>query len=107
MLQDWLVVAPSSKNITVSTVLFDKYEEVNIAFTNCVSQFSMFPTKGTVKLENENKVHAQGIDIILCLLPLCPIIYLFVPVYYYTGHPFNTISLGALKYYVCFQKVTY
>ena len=28
------------------------------------------------------------------------------PVYYFTGHPYNTISLGALKFYVGFQKVT-
>ena len=28
------------------------------------------------------------------------------PVYYCTGHPSNTISLGAPKFYVCSQKDT-
>ena len=29
-----------------------------------------------------------------------------VPVYYFSGHPSNTISSGALKFYAGFQKVT-
>ena len=29
-----------------------------------------------------------------------------VPVYYFPSHPYNTISPGALKFYVGFQKVT-
>ena len=65
------------------------------------------PTKGTVKLANGNMVHDQGIGIILCHFPKCSIIYTFVPVYYFPGHPSNTILSGALKFYVGFQKVTY
>ena len=65
-----------------------------------------FPTKATVKLDNGNTGHAQGIGIILCHLPNCSIIYPEGLVYYYLGHPYNTISSGALKFYVGFQKVT-
>ena len=35
----------------------------------------------------------------------CSIIYPVVPVYYCTGHLFNTISSGALKFYVGCQKI--
>ena len=105
VLQDWLVVAPISNMYTVATVLFHKYEVFNVAITNCMSQFSMFvPTKATVKLDNGKTLHAQVIEIILCLFPNCSIIYLVGPVYYFPGHPSNTISSGALKFYVGFQK---
>ena len=63
------------------------------------------PTKATVKLVNGNKVHAQGIGIILCRYPKFPIIYLVGTFYYCTCHSSNTISSGALKFYVGFQKV--
>ena len=40
-----------------------------------MSHFSMFvPTKTTVKLANGNRVHAQGIVIIVCRFPKCSII---------------------------------
>ena len=64
------------------------------------------PTKATVKLVNGNTGHAQGIGIILCCFPNCLIIYPVGPVYYCTGHPSNTISSGALKFYIGFKKVT-
>ena len=89
---------------TVSNVLFHKYGGVNVAVTNCMSHFSMFvPTKYNMKLANVNLVHAQGIGIILCRFPNGPIIYPTVPVYYFPGHPSNTISSGALKFYAGFQ----
>ena len=66
-----------------------------------------FTTNITVKLANENTGHAQEIGIILCNCTNCSIIYTVVPVYYFPGHPSNTISLSALKCYVGFKKVTY
>ena len=63
-------------------------------------------TKATLTLANGNTGHAQGIGIILCLFLNCSIIYPVTPVYYCPGHPSNTISSGALKFYVGFQKVT-
>ena len=55
MLQDLLVVAPSLKCYTVSTVLFHKYLGASVVVTNCMSHTSMFmPTKDTVKLANGN-----------------------------------------------------
>ena len=72
ILQAWLVVAPSSKFYTVSTVLFHKDGEANVAVTDNMSHFSMFfPTKDTVKFANENTGHAQRIGIILCRFPTC------------------------------------
>ena len=72
-----------------------------------MSHFSMFfPTKSTVKLANRNMVHAQEIGIVLCHFPNCSIIYPVGPAYYFPGHPSNTISSGALKFYVDFKKVT-
>ena len=92
MLQDLLVVAPTSKVYTVYTVLFNKYGGDNVLLTNCMSHFSMFvPTKATVKLANEKTGHAQVIGIILFHSPKRPIIYLAGPVYYFPGHPYNTI----------------
>ena len=59
-----------------------------------------------MKLANGNMGHAQGIGIILCRFPNCSIIYPVGPVYYCPGNPSDTISLGALKFYVGLQKVT-
>ena len=102
------MIAPTSKFYTVSTVLFHKYGGANFAVTNCMSQFSMFsPTNATVKLANGNTGHTQGINIILRRFPNCNIIYTVGPVYNFTGQPSNTISSGALTFYVSFQKVTY
>ena len=107
MLQALLVVTPSSKSYTVSTVLFHINGGQNVAVTNCLSHFSMFvPTKATVKLANGNTVHAQGIGIILCRSPNCSIIYTMEPDYYFPDQAPNTISLGALKFYFGSQNVT-
>ena len=101
------MVAPPSKFYTASTVLFHKDGGANIAVTNCMSQFSIFvPTKSTIKLDNRNTGHAQGIGVILCHFLNCSIIYPVGPVYYCPGHPYNTISSGALKFYIGFKKVT-
>ena len=52
-----------------------------------MSHFSMFlTTKGTVKLDNRNMGHAQGIGIILFRFPNCSIIYTVGTVYYFPGH---------------------
>ena len=102
-----MVVVPPSKFYTVSTVLFHKYVGANFAVTNCMSHFSMFvQTKATLKLANENTGHAQGIGVILCQFHNCSIIYPVVTVYYCPDQPFNTISSGALKFYIGFKKVT-
>ena len=50
--------------------------------------------------------HTHKLQTILCRFPNCSIIYPVVPVYYCPGHPSNTISAGALKFYIGFQKVT-
>ena len=106
MIQAWLVVAPNSKLYTVSTVLFNKDVGANVTVKNCMSHFYMFvPTKATVELASGNTGYAQGIGIILCSFTNCSIKYPVVPVYYCPGHPSNTISLGALKFYVGFKKV--
>ena len=36
MIQDWLVVTPTSKCYTFYTVLFHKYVKANVAITNCM-----------------------------------------------------------------------
>ena len=106
ILQDLLVVAPPSNFYIFSTVLFHKDVGANVAVTNFMSHFSIFaPNKATVKLANGNTGHVQVIEIILCHFPNCPIIYPAGPVYYFPGHPSNTISSGSLKCYACFQKV--
>ena len=64
------------------------------------------PTKAILKLANRDTEHSQGIGIILCNFPNCFIIYSVRPVYYFPGHPSNTTSSGALKYYFDFQNVT-
>ena len=73
-----------------------------------MSQFSMFvTTKATDKFSNVNTGHAQVIGVILCRFPNFLIIYLVGGFYYCLGRPYNTISSGALKFYVSSQKVTY
>ena len=67
---------------------------------------SLVPTKATVKLANGNTGHAQGIGIILCRFPNCSSIHPVGPVYYCPGHTSNTISSGALRFYIGFKKVT-
>ena len=59
-----------------------------------------------MKLANRNTGHAQGIGIILCRFPNCSIIYTVGPVYSFPGHPSNTISSVALKFYIGFKKFT-
>ena len=63
------------------------------------------PTEATVKLDDGNTVHAQGIVIILCLFPNCSIIYTVGTVYYCPGHPSNTISSGDLKFMLVFKRL--
>ena len=95
------MVAPPSKLYTVSTVLFHKYGGANVAVTNCMSRFSMFvPAKATLKLAGGSTAYDQVIEIILCCFPNCSIIYPVGPVYYFPGHPYNTISTGNLKFYI-------
>ena len=102
-----MLVAPTSEFYIVSTVFFQKYREVKVVVTNCMSQFSMFvPTKATVKLANGNTLNSQGIAMILCHFTNCSIIYPVGPVYYCPSHPYNIISPGPIKFYVGFQKVT-
>ena len=102
-----MMVAPPSILYTVSNVLFHKYVGENVAFTICMSHFSMFPpTKATVKVANQNMVHVQVIGIILCFFTNCSIIYRVGPVYYYPGHPYNTITSGSLNFFVGFKKVS-
>ena len=43
ILQAWLAVEPPSKCYTVSNALFHKYGGVNVAVTNFMSHFSIFP----------------------------------------------------------------
>ena len=87
-------------------MLFHKYGGMNISVKNCMSHFSMFVSiNSTVKSANVNTIHSQVIGIILFCFTNFPIMYPVVPVYYCPGHPSNTISSGALKFYVVFQKV--
>ena len=62
--------------------------------------------KSNLNLYDGNTGHAQVIGIILCQFPNCLIIYTFGPFYYCPDHPSNTISSGALKFYIGFKKVT-
>ena len=101
------MVTPPSIFYKVSTVLFHKYGGANVSVTNFISHFSMFvSTKATVKLSNVSTGHAQGIGIMFCHFPKCLIIYPVGPVYYCPCHPSNTVSSGALKFYVGFKNVT-
>ena len=107
MLQAWLTAAPLSTFYTECNVFFHKYGGANAEVTICMSNFSMFPpTKSNVKLANGNTGNAQVIGMILCWFPTCSIIYTVGPVHYFPGHPSNTISSGAFKSYVVFQRVT-
>ena len=100
------MVAPTSKFYTTSTVLFHKYGGANVAVKNFMSHFYMFlPIEATAKLAYQNTVYAQVIGIILCCFTNCYILYPVGPFYYCPGHPYNTISSGALKCYVEFQKL--
>ena len=66
-----------------------------------MAHFSMFvQTKANVKLTDGNMGHNQIIGIILCHFSYCPIIHPTGPVYYYPFNPYNTISSGALKFYI-------
>ena len=88
-------------------MLFCKNGGTNFIVTNCMSKFYMFvPTKATMKLDNGNTVHAQVFGIVLYTFPNCSIIYTVLPVCYCPGHPSNTSSSIALKFYVGFQNVT-
>ena len=72
-----------------------------------MSQFSIFsPTKATMKLANGNTENAQGTGINLCNFYYCSTVYPVGPVYYFPVHPSNTISSGALRFYVGSQNVT-
>ena len=103
ILKTILLVDPSSKIYTVSTVLFNKYEESNVIVSNGLSHlYISVMTKSNVKLANDSMGHAQGIWIILCYFPNFPIVYHVGLVYYFPGHPYNNTSLGTLKYYVGF-----
>ena len=87
-------------------MLFLKDGGVNIGIPDFFSTFSIFvPTRANMKFSGGNMGHAQLIGIILCRFTNCPNIYHVGPVYYYPGHPSNTISLDALKFHVGFQKV--
>ena len=102
------MVAPQSIFYILYFVLFHKYVGESFAVTNCMSPFFMFVrTKSVVKVANGNTVRAQVIGIILCRLTNCSIIYPVVPVYYFPCHPYDIISLGDLKFYPGFQRVTY
>ena len=97
------MVAPTSIFYTVFTVFFHKDGLANVSVTNCMSHFSIFvPTNAILKLANGNAGHAQGIGIILCLFPNCSVIYPVGPVYYCPDHPSNTVSSGALNFYIGF-----
>ena len=103
---DWWL--PILKHLyKVSTVLFHNNGGANVEVKNFMSHFSMFvPTKATVKIANGNTLNYQWIGIILCRFPNYYIIYPLGPVYYCLGRPSNTISSGALKFYVGFKNVT-
>ena len=93
MLHDWLVVAPSSKIHTVSTVFFHKYGEDNVSVNNWMSYFSMFvPTRATVKMANGNTGHAQGIGIFLCHFPKL--------YYYISGGTSLILSRSLFQHYI-------
>ena len=107
IIQALLGVDLSSKFYTVYTVLFHKYAYTNVGVTNIMLHLSMLvPTNANVKMANGNKGYAQVIGIILYHFLNFPIINPVRPVYNFQGQPSNTISLGALKCYAGFQKVT-
>ena len=63
-------------------------------------------TKSNMKLSNGNTGHSQLIGVILCCFTNYSIIYPVVPVYYFPGHPYKIIPLGALKCNVGLKNVT-
>ena len=92
IIQAWLVVDPPSKFYAVSTVLFYKHWGVNVAVKKFLPHFSVFvPTKANVKPDNVNKDMTQELGLFVCRFPNCYIIYTVGPVYYFPGHPYNTI----------------
>ena len=100
MIQAVLVITTPSIVFAVSTVLFHKYLGANVYVPNCMLHFYMFaPTKATVELANGNTGHTQGVRIILCSFTNCTIICPAGPIYYFTRHPYNTISLCFIKFY--------
>ena len=99
------MLSPSLKFYTVSTVLFRKYLGENFAVTNFMSRFYMFdPTRATVELANVNTGHALGIGIISCFFPNLTMIYPAGTIFF-SGHPYNTNSLGALKFMLFFKRL--
>ena len=103
ILQYWLVVDPTSKDYTLSTVFFHKHEGEKFGVTNLMSHFSMFlPTKANVKLSNGNTGHAQLIGNVLCFFTNYPIIY---PVgTFYSFLPFQYHVIGCPKMSCWFEK---
>ena len=86
--------------------MFHKYGGANVGVTNCLSCFPMLvPNISNVKLADGNMDHAQGIGNILCQFTKLPVIYPVRPVYYFPGHPLNTVSVGDLKYYVDLKRL--
>ena len=102
------MVSPPSKFYKFSFVFFHKDVGDNVTVTNFISHFSkFFPTKAIVKLANLNTVHSQVIGIVVCCFPNGSTIYLVVTVYYFPGHPSNTISSGALKtFMLAFKRLS-
>ena len=71
MLQDWLMVAPTSRLYAVSYMVFHNNGEANFSVTNCMSHFYMYvPTEATVNLANGIMGHSQVIRIIFCSFPI-------------------------------------
>ena len=100
------MVEPHKQNYTVSNMLFHKDGGENFSHKLHVTISMFVTTKAIVKLANENTGHAKRIGIVLCHFTNSSIIYPVGLVYYFPGHPYNTISSGALKFYVVFPKVT-
>ena len=92
ILQDCLVVSPSSILYTVSALFFRKCVGSNFWVIDYMSHFYMLvPTKSKVKLYNGNMRHAQLIGIILFIFPNCPIIFPVRPDYYFPCNSYNNI----------------
>ena len=106
MLQAWIVIYPSSTFYIVSTIVFHKYVGSIHGVKNFMSHIYMLvPTNANMKLANGNMVHAQVIGIILCHFSNYDIIYLAVPVYWCSYHPYNNIKLCALHIMLVFQRL--
>ena len=87
-------------------MLFHKYIGSKVGVKNSCHDFQYSSKPSPMLLDNGNTGHAQLIRIILCCFIDFPIVYPAVTVYYWPGHPSNTISLGSLKCYVGFKNVT-